>query len=601
MISRFSFLPNVLVWVSILFAGSVSVAKSADYQSSIERIEAIEGRKALVGFAFRKSSSAPARIQVYLDRPRNARGTLIATIEAKLRRDDVQAALGSPTPFAGFRREIPGNLANSGKRIYVDRERSNELLKSPIAGPDGGIVLTNTMIPLGALERVTTQGTDQLAMGWAWFPGIEPESIRVDLYADNPPGAGGLFVGSTMLSGPRPDLADKLGLPVTNLGFAIPVPPRFRCSGRRLYAFVVDPDEKARLLSFGPSGGTEPVRIPYDGNLADGMVAVRELSWSAGIASPRRVRALSRTPWIQESTFTDETGVSAGEGGFWLASTGLETAQFKPVKPQHCMDALLPDDPIFRLSASRTVSNRWAFQLNVDKRSGRTQDDIPTDPTTFFGGVNDSYDLNPPEGSKPSVGENVFVELEYRVIDRRTWNVAGLEPPRARFMLGATTRFSREIQGEQVSVTNYTEVNLDRSASFDSCPTSGFASRNLQLPPGVARNASDPSGVYDMRHYWGADLTHCKDAGCGELVYFDRRAISHLIRESRTADGWIGLRIPLSYLILSYGWSRDPYGWDSVEIGGIYLGIEIWGRGVMAAEIRDYRAFSTGPGPNVDR
>jgi len=71
-----------------------------------------------------------------------------------------------------------------------------------------------------------------------------------------------------------------------------------------------------------------------------------------------------------------------------------------------------------------------------------------------------------------------------------------------------------------------------------------------------------------------------------------RPKIAGRIRESRTGDGWIRLRIPLSYLISSYGWSRDPYHWDSVEIGGIYFGIEIWGKGVMVAEIRDYRAYS---------
>lgn len=591
--SKYVFFPGIVTMAFAVFSGSFVTANSAEFESSIERIEARDGRKTLVGFAFLRSVTAPARIQVFLDRPRNARGTLIATFEAKLQRSDVQAALSSPTAFSGFRWEIPGNLANSGRRIYVYRDRSQELLKSPIAESDGSIVLTDTSIPLGSLERVTTLGTDQIATGWAWFPGIEPGSIRVDLYADNLPGSGGIFVGSTMLSEPRPDLADKLGLPDSKLGFGIPVPPRFRCSGRRLYAFAVDPNERVKKLAFGPSGGPEPLRIPYDASLADGFGVERELSWSPGIVSPRRVRALSQSPWIQADTFEDETGGQAGGNGFWLVSTSMETAQFTPVRPQRSMDALLPGDPIFRLTASRADIDRWAFQLNVDKRSGRTIDGIATNPTTLFGGVNDSFDVNPPSGGMPSVGENVVVELEYRVPDRRTWNVPGLEAPRARLSLGATTRFSRAGSGEFVRVTNYTEVNLDRTASFDLCPTSGNANRNLKLPPGVPLNASDPLGIYDMRHYWRSDLTNSVTSSGGELVYYDRRAISNLIRESRTSDGWTRLRIPLSYLISSYGWSRNPYDWDSVEIAGIYFGIEIWGKGVMAAEIRDYRAYAT--------
>ena len=67
-------------------ATPVRIAASADFESSIERIETSGGTKTLVGFAFRRSTTAPVRIAIYLDRPRGSKGSRIATIVADQRR-----------------------------------------------------------------------------------------------------------------------------------------------------------------------------------------------------------------------------------------------------------------------------------------------------------------------------------------------------------------------------------------------------------------------------------------------------------------------------------------------------------------------------------
>lgn len=574
--------------------GPSSHARAAEFESSIERIESIGDRKFLSGFAFRRSTPNPARLQVYLDNPPGRRGKLVATVIANLRRDDVKAVLGSPMPLTGFRWEIPQNLENSGRRVYVCLEGTRELLRSPIAERDGSIVLADTTQPMGVLERVATVDHLQVAQGWAWFPSVVGESIRVDLYVDNLPAAGGEYAGSAKIAGERPDLTDKLGLPHTRLGFAIPLPDRILSSGRKLHAIAVAPNGNGIVLKSGIPGGREPVSVPFDLSVAENIQPARLLSWSPGIESPRRVRALSQAPWIQANTLEDESAGNSAGPGFWLISTSMETARFAPVRPGGFMDALLPGDPIFRTSAYSANSGRYAMRLKLDNTSGRTIDGIATSQANVFGGVNDSYDLNPPQGLKPSVGENVFVELEYRVIDRRTWNIVGIDPSRARFFVGATTRFPYSTAEFDTVITNYTEVNLDRTATADLCPTRGLANANLTMPPGVARNASDPAGKFDMRHYWESNQLNPANPDGGELVFYDRQTIRGLIAEGRTPDGWVRLKIPMSYLIASYDWARKPKSWDDVEIGGIYFGIEVWAKGVMDIEVREYRAWSAG-------
>lgn len=265
------------------------------------------------------------------------------------------------------------------------------------------------------------------------------------------------------------------------------------------------------------------------------------------------------------------------------------------------MDALLPDDPIFRTLASMSNSGRYTMRLTLDNTNGRTIDGTMTDQANVFGGFNDSYDINPPQGRKPSVGENVFVELEYRVIDRRTWNSRGIDPSRARFAVGAATRFRNPNVGFESEISNFTEVNLDRGATADLCPSLGLANANLTLPPGVARNASDPAGKYDTRHFWGLNQPTPTYPNGGEMVIFDRQAIRGVIAESQTPDGWIRLRIPMSYLIASYEWVRKPKSWGDVEIGGIYLGLEVWAKGIVDVEVREYRAWSAGNSTAMQR
>ncbi|MFM7131057.1 MAG: hypothetical protein ACKO0V_17045, partial [bacterium] len=57
------------------------------------------------------------------------------------------------------------------------------------------------------------------------------------------------------------------------------------------------------------------------------------LSWSPDIKSPRRVRALSVAPWFDTSTYIDELSGKDHQKGFWLISTSLEDAYYRPAVP----------------------------------------------------------------------------------------------------------------------------------------------------------------------------------------------------------------------------------------------------------------------------
>jgi hypothetical protein len=593
MVSHFRRFIAVVFSIGSLSASIAVSQSSGSFQAQAEKFESTGGRTVLVGYAFRKDQPKIAsQIQIYVDKKRGSGGRLVATVRANLSRPDVRSAFRLTTDRIGFRWTIPTDLEGSGRKIFVYRANSSELIRSPLAAADGSLTLMRRADSEGLMETIASDGGQQVVRGWAFLPGVAPAQVRIDLYADDVPARFGVFVASSYSSVSRPEIASRFGVSDDRLGFAIPLPPAFLNSGRKLYAYAVPPKGASVPLRTS-AGGANPLTVPFDAKLAEATDDWRPLSWSPRFASPRRVRATSQPPWIQPDTLIDETGGSRGTNAFWLVSTSMETDRLTPVRPGRFMDALRPDDPIFRVSAAPWGLDRYVMRLVLDKRSGMTSDGIASDATFTFGSVIDSFDLNAPDGKKPSVGDNLYVDITYRANRMDSIQGAGSDPPRIRFTVGITSRYSGTASGLQSDETIYTEVNLERTSSYDLCPTNGSAYRHLLLPPGVSRTNPDPEGIYDVRHTWGGkqDRLGSRITG-GELAYYDRKAISQWVTETQLTDGWKRLRIPASFLIARHGWARGPQNWNRVEVAGIYLGMEMWGRGLLDVEIRDYQAVS---------
>jgi hypothetical protein len=121
--------------------------------------------------------------------------------------------------------------------------------------------------------------------------------------------------------------------------------------------------------------------------------------------------------------------------------------------------------------------------------------------------------------------------------------------------------------------SHYLEVNLWRTDNFDLCT-----------------GACDPSSVYDRTFgdpTWPAEGVYFHGPSLGSVP-------GHVSQPNLTIGGGVReFEVHLGSLFRGYtGWSDAPPNWSQASLTGIYIGIEVWGRGRVWMEHKHYRVWS---------
>lgn len=356
------------------------------------------------------------------------------------------------------------------------------------------------------------------------------------------------------------------------------------------------PAKQSLMLSILFSSGVVMASLADPGRAAVSVNPADILSWSPGITSPRRVRAMSKPPWINPMTFVDELAGKDHQPGFWLVSTSLEDAWYRPVMPDHSMDALLPTDPAFQVTSQKLADGRFALRMLMNKAGKYDNRGNNIESRFLFGAVNDSFDLRFQSIDKPSVSDQIMVEFQYRIRQLKLMPTPAAPYPRVRFAVGMGTRH-KGMNGDKVtSETNFMEINLARTEGYDYCISGRPPYFGIRLPVDLPRLNSDPSKIYDLRHCWGLSAFKAGNPAAseltsgGELVYFNAKTTPE-VKITSLPDNWRLIRIPMSELMQDYNWQRPPSSWNEAEVAGIYLGIEAWGRVVAEWEVKNLLVY----------
>lgn len=579
-----------------------STSLPARYHAKFESVIQTKNGLFAKGYAVSKSNpSSQLSVNLYRGAPQDAGGTLIASSKINVNRSDIAKSLKLKRTNIGFEVKLPSGLA--GQKIYAHISPAEAGVSSLIpasSSSDGGIAAPSpaggpppnpkptpqaaSVNLSGVLERITTDGEDQKIVGWARST-AQGQQIQIHVYADADGANPEAFVGSTLANLPRQDLSTP-----NTFGFTWPLPKNLLISGRTIYVYALGTTgQPPKLLN---PGGT---LIPMDINLLKKIQPTRVTTWSPQMASGCSIRALSSAPWIDQK-FAQDCG-STTPPPAWLISTTLENDGFAPSKPNRAMNGIPSEDPMFKTSATLNPdTNRYIMNLRLDKTPRIDLEGFNVIPHHLFAAMLDSYDLNLPSKDHPNLGDNFFVEFSYRMKDWRATVDNDYKNPRLRFTTGVTFRFENTgPAGDRSSEIGFTEVNIKRTDNFDLCPQGKPCTHGLPVPQETTTGNGDPDGTIDHRNAWGYSAggtgscqfgTQCS----GEQVYFNLSSLTTVIQQP-SADGWIFVRLPITYLTAKYPWMRKPKRWANTDVAGVYLGFEGWGVTVGDVEIKDYQSF----------
>lgn len=295
-------------------------------------------------------------------------------------------------------------------------------------------------------------------------------------------------------------------------------------------------------------------------------------------------------PWLGHTRSCDDAGVVNGtcdaNGRWWLA-TACESPTFVPVRgltPNTGFGCVRPGE-FCELGTSCLLqrgftpiagTTRHVFTMALDKINQPVAaiDDTYTD--AFL------TDLLGPAGGqpvKPRLSEDYVLEARLR-LHAAELQPAPPYPGHARVLLGVAA--VDVVTGRSLFV----EVVVYRDGWYDLCtPTENRGGAGVSIP-------CDPTNLYDRRSAWAT----------GEQVWFTSSTLNDVpgalasAQPTLAPDGeWYPFRIPVSRLFRAYGWGANvaPADWGRVQIDGIYLGLEAFGRARVWLDIDGYRLVRT--------
>jgi hypothetical protein len=484
-----------------------------------------------------------------------ASGTLTETQRADRPRDDVRAAFGIAGDH-GFEWRIP---------VWLRDGRSHSLFAYAQDASGGAPMLYPfpKSFQLAADVRGNLDGVkDGFVWGWAALVQDPNATATVHLYVDGDE-AHGVDEGALATTFERDDVNAALGASGTH-GFGLSLPDALRdglSHELRVYVAGSTGTELLGKVAFTwgmPATPPTPSPSPTPSTAPAATRVTR--TWSPGLRSDRHAFYLPAPVWL-----TTPEGSDPGPG-MWTFGTTNETAAFGG----GTMNDMLPGDPSWAESFHPLGDGRYQVGLVVDKVNFPNYLDRYS-----FAGFSDAFDVNT-YLAKPTLGEDLYVDVKVALHAQEAHFDPSAGDAKVRVMVGATVRWN--------GVARFMEVNLCRSSNFDLVD----AQSNVGGPGGRL----DPLGIYDRLANWGS----------GELVYYDGTqldrvpgltlaALPHLDPDAQ----WRSYTIPVSRLVRAFSWDQAPADWHDATIAGIYIGIEVWGRGRMWIELTDYDLYALVP------
>lgn len=185
-------------------------------------------------------------------------------------------------------------------------------------------------------------------------------------------------------------------------------------------------------------------------------------------------------------------------------------------------------------------------------------------------GFSDNFDQNFVL-SKPRLNKEVYADIRIGLFGAwREWDpVVG--QGKGRLQLGVLARWAGK--------DHYLEVVFWDHPEFDGCTgTENWWGTHPAIP-------CDTSSLYQRRSDWGT----------GEAVYYYAGSLEQLLGYNfpvvQANSEMLNYRIPLTKLFKTYSWAVPPVSWDEVELAGVYIGAEVWGKAWVWFEMDNYRLY----------
>ena len=272
--------------------------------------------------------------------------------------------------------------------------------------------------------------------------------------------------------------------------------------------------------------------------------------------------------WPDDSALKARCNASSPQAMKWLLSSTNEHSGFGGGTMWDIPPEMIGSGRMWSYAFHPKADGTFQLGFALDKVNHAGFEDRYT-----FVGFNDSFDINPGL-SRPNVGQGLVADFRLGLFAAERSSYPGVGLAKNRVMVALAARWNNR--------TYYLEVNLWRDPEFDLCPYG--PSTGGTIPSSIC----DAQGVYDRRASWTE----------GEAIYFHGGALSQVLGSVIPAlspnSGMTSFRIPFTELFKAAPWVQPPTNWSDVQVAGLYLGIETWGKGRVWFEVDNYRLYTTG-------
>jgi Ricin-type beta-trefoil lectin domain len=263
----------------------------------------------------------------------------------------------------------------------------------------------------------------------------------------------------------------------------------------------------------------------------------------------------------------------------WLISgynEGIGATGYKPgplIPPE-----LTGDGKLWNFAFHPKADGTFQFGMAIDKFTFNTYRDQYT-----WAGFGDNFDQNA-GFRRPLLSDDIVADLQIGLFGHNR----GYDPTTAaegfksgmgksRIMLGVLARWA--------GIDHFLEVVFWKDAEYDGCGATPQAT--WWSEPSSTPEPCDTTGLYDRRSRWAG----------GETLYYDagqlQQILGYAIPTLGDGKGMVAYHLPITQLYKGYSWSGGPPGADA-SIAGIYIGLEVYGKASVWAELANYRLYGLG-------
>lgn len=399
--------------------------------------------------------------------------------------------------------------------------------------------------PFGHHDGITSTADGRhFTWGWACDKDSFDAALTIHFYLDGTY-ATGTFIGSTTANVDRADLSGVCGGRRQH-GFDFFLPKSALAPGTHtIHAYAIDPQGASGNLRLGTPLSFTVVSSGTGGGSNDGGVG-------GGTASGGE-ETHGWDPYIKWPCWRPLGSTAPPQGtcpasGAWAIGTTNEDANFTGGGYYD----FAPSN-MFRFDFNDLPNGRKLIGWAVDK----VNNDVFRNRHSFAGLDDTSLHV------ELSRDVRISLDVALKAFEQHHEGSSGLA--KDRIMVGAVGKWNGR--------DHYVEVVLWRTANYDLCT-----------------GACDPSQVYDRR--WG-------DIKYSDGVYFYGPQLDKIPGHTKLPQlngSMQSIEIKIASLFRGYpGWSDAPSSWSNAFLQGVYIGVEVWGKGRVWIEHKNYRTWTPKP------